>query len=77
MTLEKAGFKVIRRESGNYGKVKSKYSPPKIKVASHIETFLRFIYFRCGVQRLLYSISTKLNMGNGINIFCRPSGKIA
>lgn len=71
--LEKAGFTIVRRESGSYGQVRNKYSPPKIKGNSIAETVLRILYFKCGLQRILYSCAILINQGNGINIFAKKS----
>jgi len=71
--LKKAGFNIIRRESGNYGQIRNKYAPPRIRSDSIVETLLRALYFKFGIQRFLYICAIMIKQGNGINIFARKN----
>lgn len=71
--LKKGGFKIIARQSGNYGAVRRRVSPPVIRTDNPLPTFFRFIYFRLGLQRLLYSVAKLLHLGSGIIRYARPS----
>jgi len=64
--LEKGGLAVVRRQSGNYGEIRRRVSPPAVLTGSPAEAAFRFLYFRCGLQRLLYSLSARAGLGNGL-----------
>lgn len=64
--LEAGGFRVVRRESGNYGAVRRKVAPPVINTGSPLERSFRLLYYRMGLQRLLYAASRRLGWGNGL-----------
>ena len=53
--LRKGGFKVYARQSGNYGSIRRLVKPPEINIGNPIERFGRFVYFRLGLQRFLYT----------------------
>ncbi|MFO8184328.1 MAG: class I SAM-dependent methyltransferase [Candidatus Aegiribacteria sp.] len=72
--LRKGGYEIIARQSGNYGAVRRRVSPPVIRTGNPLSTFFRFIYFRLGLQRLLYSVAKLLHLGSGIIRYARPAG---
>ncbi len=65
-TLESGGFRVVHRESGNYGAVRSRMSPPVINTGSPLERAFRLVYYRLGLQRAMYAAATRLGWGNGL-----------
>lgn len=71
--LQKAGFRIIGRQSGNYGAVRRLVSPPCINKGKAFEKLLRFVYFRLGLQRLFYLIARLTGYGNGIIRYAVPS----
>mgnify|MGYP006277849681 CR=1 FL=1 len=71
--LRKGGYEIVARQSGNYGAVRRRVSPPVIRTGNPLSTFLRFVYFRLGVQRLLYSVAKLLHLGSGIIRYARPA----
>ncbi|PIE52552.1 hypothetical protein CSA37_05920 [Candidatus Fermentibacteria bacterium] len=64
--LKKGGFKVKRKQSGNYGEVRRHVKPPEINRGSPLEKAGRFLYFKAGIQRLLYTTSRLAGLGNGL-----------
>ncbi len=64
--LEKAGFRVVARQSGNYGAVRNKVQPPRIWNGNPLSFPLRFLYFRLGLRKLLYFLSRMVRLGNGL-----------
>lgn len=64
--LLKGGFRTVARQSGNYGEIRRRIAPPAIRTGNPFRTFLRIIYFRLGLQRLLYGIARMLHLGNGL-----------
>lgn len=72
--LEKGGFEVFRRQSGNYGAVRRHVKPPVIAQGGIPERIGRFIYFRTGLQRLLYTAARLIGKGNGLIRYARYRG---
>ena len=72
--IEKGGFRIRARQSGNYGEIRRRVSPPRIAVGSPLEVAFRFAYFRMGVQRALYGISRRIGLGNGLIRYASPAG---
>ena len=70
--LRKGGFRICARQSGNYGLIRRQVKPPEINSGNPIERFGRFVYFRLGLQRLLYSVARLLHLGNGIIRYAVP-----
>lgn len=64
--LESSGFRIVHRESGNYGAVRRRVKPPVINTGSPLERAFRLFYFRLGCQRALYSAARCLGLGNGL-----------
>jgi 2-polyprenyl-3-methyl-5-hydroxy-6-metoxy-1,4-benzoquinol methylase len=64
--LKASGFTVIARESGNYGAVRRKVKPPPLNVGSPLERVFRVLYFRLGIQRVLYRAARTVGWGNGL-----------
>ncbi len=71
--LRKAGFRIIGRQSGNYGAVRRLVVPPCINRGTAFERLLRYVYFRLGLQRLFYLIARLTGLGNGIIRYAVPS----
>lgn len=70
--LQKGGFRITARQSGNYGGIRRLVSPPRVAVGSPLEIAFRFAYFRMGVQRILYGISRRIGLGNGLIRYATP-----
>jgi len=70
--LEKGGFRIKSRQSGNYGLIRRYVKPPVINTGNSIERFARFVYFRLGLQRLLYFTARLMHLGNGIIRYAVP-----
>lgn len=71
--LRKGGFRITGRQSGNYGEIRRQVVPPCIAKGSIFERILRYVYFRLGLQRLLYLIARLTGFGNGIIRYAVPS----
>jgi 2-polyprenyl-3-methyl-5-hydroxy-6-metoxy-1,4-benzoquinol methylase len=69
--LEKGGFTTIKKQSGNYGAVRRHIRPPVINRGSILEKAGRFVYFRVGLQRVLYRIARLSGVGNGLIRYAR------
>ncbi len=69
--IESGGFKVIRRQSGNYGEIRRRVAPPPLICGSPLESAFRVVYFRLGLQTLLYGIARYLGLGNGLIRYAR------
>jgi SAM-dependent methyltransferase len=72
--LEKGGFDITGRQSGNYGEIRRRVSPPAVREGSAAETVFRFAYFRLGVRAALYRAARAAGLGNGLIRYARPSG---
>jgi len=72
LMLERCGFRVLARYSGNYGAVRRRLAPPAAKGASGEETFLRFIYYKLGLQAALRTIALPLKQGSGLIFAATP-----
>ena len=72
--LEKGGFRIQARQSGNYGAIRNLVSPPEIK-GNPIEKMFRFFYFRCGIKHFLYKIAELTGFGNGIIRYAAPDDR--
>ncbi len=64
--LRRGGYRIVGRQSGNYGEVRRRVSPPRIAVGSPAERLFRLVYFRMGLQRLLYGVARRVGLGSGI-----------
>lgn len=64
--LRKGGFRITARQSGNYGEIRRRVSPPRIVQGTPAETLFRLVYFRLGLQRALYMLARWLGQGSGI-----------
>jgi len=74
--LASGGFRVVRSESGNYGAVRRKVTPPAVNTGSPLERLFRLLYFRLGVQGILYGAARRVGWGNGLIRYARfePGG---
>jgi hypothetical protein len=66
LTLEKCGFRVLGRYSGNYGAIRTRLAPPEVRRGGALETSARFIYFKMGLQAALRTLAAALKQGSGI-----------
>lgn len=69
--LSAGGFSVVRRESGNYGAVRRRVTPPVLNTGSPLERLFRLVYFRLGVQTVLYGAARRVGWGNGLIRYAR------
>ncbi len=72
--LGKGGFRVVHRESGNYGTIRRRVKPPAVNTGSPLERAFRLAYFRLGLQGLLYRAARAAGLGNGIIRYARYEG---
>lgn len=73
--LEKGGFRITGRQSGNYGEIRRRISPPRVLTGSPAEVVFRLLYHRLGARSLLYGLSRRLGLGNGIIRYAEPAGR--
>ncbi|HUT03976.1 MAG TPA: class I SAM-dependent methyltransferase [bacterium] len=71
LMLEKHGFWVLKRESGNYGRIREQVFPPSTDSKCPICRLLKVIYYRLGVRKLLRWLAPKLKEGSGIIFYVR------
>lgn len=64
--LRKGGFRILARQSGNYGSIRRLVNPPAISMRNPFKGFFRFVYFRLGLQRFLYEAARLMRLGSGI-----------
>jgi len=69
MVLQKNGFKIISRASGNYGKIRGKIQPKVPQAPDAMRAFLVKTYYKSGLRVLLRKIAPLLKFGSGIIIF--------
>jgi 2-polyprenyl-3-methyl-5-hydroxy-6-metoxy-1,4-benzoquinol methylase len=74
LMLEKHGFQVIKRESGNYGRVRERIFPPSTDDKCLLRRLLKITYYRLGVRKLLRSLAPKLKHGSGIILYVTKRG---
>ncbi|MEN8208247.1 MAG: class I SAM-dependent methyltransferase [Candidatus Fermentibacteria bacterium] len=70
--LEKGGFRIRARQSGNYGAIRMQIQPPEINRGNPLERLGRLVYFRLGLQRFLYRAARLLHLGNGLIRYAVP-----
>jgi SAM-dependent methyltransferase len=75
LMLEKCGFRVLGRHSGNYGVIRKRISPPEIRRGGILETSARFIYYKMGLQAALRALAAALKQGSGIIYVATPNEK--
>jgi SAM-dependent methyltransferase len=75
LMLEKCGFRVLGRHSGNYGVIRKRISPPEVRRGGALETAARFIYYKMGFQTALRTLAAALKQGSGIIYVATPSEK--
>lgn len=64
--LAKAGFRIVKRQSGNYGAVRKHVKPVPVDRGNILERAGRLIYFRWGLQEICYGLSRAVGKGNGL-----------
>lgn len=72
--IEKGGFSIVKRQSGNYGEIRRRLDPRAVRTGSPAEILFRLVYFRLGLQRLLYCLAARAGLGNGLIRYAAPSG---
>ena len=75
LMLEKCGFRVLGRHSGNYGVIRKRISPPEVRHGGILETSARFIYYKMGLQTALRALAAALKQGSGIIYVATPEKK--
>ena len=69
--MKKGGFSTFKKQSGNYGAVRRHIKPVPLNVGPFYERLARFIYFRTGLQQLLYRSARIIGKGNGLIMYAR------
>ena len=72
LMLRKCGFRILARYSGNYGAIRMRLSPPKIRADSAAETAARFIYYKLGLRAALRGFARAFQQGSGIIYVAAP-----
>lgn len=70
--LEKAGFRILERQSGNYGEIRRRVDPPVCRSSNPLVRLLHLVYYGMGVQELLYSVAEAIGLGSGIIRYAVP-----
>jgi len=70
--LEKAGFRIAGRQSGNYGEVRRHIKPAVCESSNPLVRFMHMAYHRMGLQSLLYAVAEAVGLGNGIIRYAVP-----
>ncbi|NLP04991.1 class I SAM-dependent methyltransferase [Candidatus Fermentibacteria bacterium] len=71
--LEKGGFSITARQSGNYGEIRRRLFQQPVLVGSPLETVFRLVYFRLGLRGLLSRAARLAGLGNGLIRYAEPS----
>jgi len=74
LMLEKHGFEVIERGSGNYGRIRERIFPPDTADKCLLRRLLKIIYYRLGVRRLLRHLAPRLKQGSGVILYAKKRG---
>jgi 2-polyprenyl-3-methyl-5-hydroxy-6-metoxy-1,4-benzoquinol methylase len=69
--LNKGGFEVFRKQSGNYGAIRRYIKPAEISTGPFYERCAKFVYFRMGLQKALYKLAKSAGLGNGLIRYAR------
>ncbi len=69
--LQKGGFSTFKKQSGNYGAIRRHIKPVPINVGPFYEKFFRFVYFKAGLQKLVYALAKTFGKGNGLIRYAR------
>ena len=72
LMLERGGFRILARYSGNYGAIRKRQAPPRIKTGDPFETALRYLYFKLGFRDALRALSLPLKQGSGVIFAAAP-----
>jgi len=70
--LRRGGFRIVGRQSGNYGEIRRRVSPPVCGSRRRTVRILHSVYHRMGVQRVLYGIARRVGLGNGLIRYAVP-----
>jgi SAM-dependent methyltransferase len=71
--LQKNGFAVLARYSGNYGAIRKYLSPPQIRAGSPLETAARFVYYKLGLRPALQTLALWFKQGSGVIYVATPA----
>ena len=74
LMLEKHGLEVIKRESGNYGRIRERIFPPPTDDKCLLRRLLKIIYYRLGVRKSLRYLAPKLKQGSGVILYAKTRG---
>ncbi len=72
LMLERCGFRVLGRYGGNYGAIRKYLAPPRIRVASPVETAARLAYYKLGLRTALQTIAVWAKQGSGVIYVATP-----
>jgi SAM-dependent methyltransferase len=72
LLLEKYGFRILGRYSGNYGAVRKRLSPPRLRGDSALETAARLVYYKLGLREALRTLAVRLKQGSGVIYAATP-----
>ncbi|HUU57651.1 MAG TPA: class I SAM-dependent methyltransferase [bacterium] len=75
LMLQKCGFRVLGRHSGNYGVIRRRLAPPDIRHGGALETAGRFIYYKLGLRAALGALAVALKQGSGVIYVATPREK--
>jgi hypothetical protein len=73
MMLQQCGFRILGRDSGNYGAIRRRLSPPAIRRGGALETAGRFVYYKMGLQAALRALAAALQQGSGVIYVATPA----
>ncbi len=70
--LRRNGLAILARYSGNYGAIRKRLSPPKVRADSALETAALLIYYKLGVRAALQALALALKQGSGVIYVATP-----
>ena len=74
LMLEKHGLEMIKRDSGNYGRIRERIFPPSTDSKCLLRRLLKTLYYRLGLRQLLRWLAPRFNQGSGIILYARKRG---
>jgi len=72
LLLEKCGFRILARYSGNYGGIRKHLAPPRILGGGPADAAARFLYYKLGVQAALRALARAARQGSGVIYVVAP-----
>jgi SAM-dependent methyltransferase len=70
--LRRNSLAVLARYSGNYGAIRKRLSPPKVRADSALETAALLIYYKLGVRAALQALALAFKQGSGVIYVATP-----